>query len=143
GPDGRVALAYDVYNDGDYDVHFQILAGGGASKVQVVAGSSRFEARPSVAYDAAGRLWVAYEEGPEQWGKDSGALARTGNPLYSDRSVRVACLDADGTLKRPAAELPSSAVGNPGAQSSPEVTQRNERATRYAHPQLGLDGNGR
>jgi hypothetical protein len=142
GPDGKAALAFDVYNDGDYDVQ-AVVAKGNTNTVQIVASSSRFEARPSVAYDAKGRLWVAYEEGPEQWGKDSGALARTGNPLYSDRSVRVVCLDTDGTLKRPAAELPSSAVGNAGAQTDPAVTNRNERSTRYAHPQIGIDGKGR
>jgi hypothetical protein len=143
GPGGKAALAFDAYRDGDYDVHVAVFDGAANPAERVVAGSSRFEARPSVAYDAKGRLWVAYEEGPEQWGKDSGALARTGNPLYSDRSVRVVCLDTDGQLKRPAAELPTSAVGNPGAQTSPEVTRRNERATRYAYPRVGIDGKGR
>ena len=41
---------------------------------QTIAGSPRFEARPSACYDAKGRLWIAYEEGPEKWGKDFGAL---------------------------------------------------------------------
>ncbi|HEY1381744.1 MAG TPA: hypothetical protein VGF55_33405, partial [Gemmataceae bacterium] len=142
GPGGKVAVAYDLYYEGDYDVRVVVFDGGNSSE-HVIAATSKFEARPSVAYDAKGRLWVAYEEGPEQWGKDSGALAKTGNPLFSDRSVRVVCLDTDGTLKRPAAELPSSAVGNPGSQSGPEVTNRNERSTRYAHPQIGIDGKGR
>src|SRR5207247_9434259 len=92
-----------------------------------VASSSRFEARPSVAYDAQGRLWIAYEEGPKNWGKDSGALFHTGDPLYSDRSVRVVCLDTDGQLQRPIAELPTSTVGNPGAQVDQATTNRNEK----------------
>ncbi len=142
GPGGKTALACDVYRDGDYDVQVFVFDGNNRSE-HYAARTSRFEARPAVVYDAKGRLWIAYEEGPEQWGKDSGALARTGNPLFSDRAVRVVCLDADGTLKRPAAELPTSAVGNPGAQSSPDVTQRNERATRYSSPRIGIDGKGR
>ena len=28
-----------------------------------IAATSRFEARPSLAYDPKGRLWIAYEEG--------------------------------------------------------------------------------
>jgi hypothetical protein len=143
GPNGKTALAFDVYRNGDYDVQVVVFDGTSSSTEHWVASSSRFEARPSVAYDAQGRLWIAYEEGPEQWGKDSGALARTGNPLYSDRSVRVVCLDTDGKLKRPMAELPTSAVGNPGAQVEATVTNRNERATRYSYPQLGIDGKGR
>ena len=35
-----------------------------------MAGSAKFEARPSLACDAKGRVWIAYEEGDEQWGKD-------------------------------------------------------------------------
>jgi hypothetical protein len=142
GPGGKSALAYDIYHSGDYDVNVVVFDGAN-NKEHVVAGSSKFEARPSIAYDARGRLWIAYEEGPELWGKDSGALAKTGNPLYSDRNVRVVCLDTDGTLKRPTAELPTSNVGNPGSQFAPEITQNNERATRYASPRIGLDGKGR
>src|SRR5207244_3649994 len=121
-----------VYRDGDYDVQVLVFEGAQNPSEHWVATSSRYEARPSIAYDGQGRLWIAYEEGPVQWGKDSGALAQKGDPLYSDRSVRVVCLDTDGKLKRPVAELPSSAVGNPGAQKGPAVVNRNERATRYS-----------
>src|SRR5262249_31036615 len=47
GPDGKVAVAYDYYKDGDYDVHLQLLDGG-RSTAYTVAASPRFEARPSV-----------------------------------------------------------------------------------------------
>ena len=74
GPEGKWAVAYDEYQQGDYDV----FVSEGRTKENLntplkVAGSARFEARPSICYDAAGRLWIAYEEGPEQWGKDYGA----------------------------------------------------------------------
>ncbi len=107
-------FACDGYIQGDYDVllPYQATIGKVIQKNIPAASSPRFEVRPSICYDAKGRLWIAYEEGPEKWGKDSGALAHGGDPLYSDRSVRVVCLDTDGTLKRPA-ELPTSHVGNP------------------------------
>jgi hypothetical protein len=110
-------------------------------KEYVVAGSSRFEARPSVCYDPAGRVWVAYEEGPELWGKDYGALdSDDGEPLYSSRSVRVVCVEADGKFTKPAAELPAAEVAKP---KIPFDGARYERATRYAYPQIGIDGKGR
>src|SRR5262249_13914500 len=112
GPDGKVAVAYDVYHDGDYDVHVAVLDGERVTD-HAVAASPSYEARPSVAYDAHGRLWIAYEEGPEKWGKNYGALDEDkGHPLYSVRSVRVACL-AEGKLLKPAAELPTSRPAGP------------------------------
>jgi hypothetical protein len=146
GPEDRWQVGCDGYIGGDYDVQLpyqgnRTRASGG--RQAPVASTLRFEARPSICYDAKGRLWVAYEEAPEKWGKDSGYLGHGGEPLYSDRSVRVVCLDSDGKLKRPAAELPSSKVGNPGAQEGQEKVHHNETATRYAYPRIGLDGKGR
>jgi hypothetical protein len=133
-PDGKVALAYDVYKDGDYDIQVTVLDGADRTSY-VAAGSPRFEARPSLAYDAKGRLWVAYEDGPEKWGKDYGALdANDGSPLYNVRSVRVACI-VDGKVMKPAADLPTAGVEG--------QAQMNFQSPRYAYPKLGLDGKGR
>jgi hypothetical protein len=137
-PRGQVAYAYDAYQRGDFDVavptgqasaHSEVL-----TKPRIVAGTPRFEARPSLCYDPQGRLWIAYEEGPEKWGKDYGALdADDGYPLYNQRSVRVVCLQ-DGKLFRPAAELPTS---------TRQGHQPDEGTPRYAYPRLGIDGLGR
>jgi hypothetical protein len=67
GPDGQVAVACDIYAHGDYDI-FVATVKGDATSVTPVAVSPKFEARPSIAYDGTGRLWIAYEEGPEGWG---------------------------------------------------------------------------
>jgi len=148
-PDGRIALANDTYNEGDYDVKAWIGKGDigikdDAAKKKghvTLAASSRFEARPSICYDAKGRLWIAYEEGPEKWGHDFGALAGDSEPLYSSRSVRVVCLE-DGKLMKPVAELPTSEVKAPVSGVAGR-TRSYEAATRYAYPRLGLDGKGR
>ena len=77
-----------------------------------VASSPRFEARPGLAVDKGNRVWIAYEEGDENWGKDYGSLAPgKGNPLYSARSVRVVCLDTDGKLAIATAEAEWKVVG--------------------------------
>ncbi len=142
GPKGEHASLYDIYDEGDYDV-LASLKQPGKDELQVydIASSPRFEARPSACYDAKGRLWIAYEEGPEKWGHDYGALAEGGEPLYSSRSVRVVCLE-DGKLMKPVAELPTSKVKAP-VTGVPQTTQNYEKATRYAYPRLGLDGKGR
>jgi hypothetical protein len=142
GPGGEVAVAYDLYNHGDYDVQLLLYRPGFTPvRPATVAGSSRFEARPSLAYDPQGRLWIAYEEGPQEWGKDYGALAADqGDPLYSSRSVRVVCVQ-DGKLFQPAAELPTSEAKKPNPVNGLPINY--ERPPRYSSPQLGIDGKGR
>ncbi|MCS6852513.1 MAG: hypothetical protein NZ700_15240 [Gemmataceae bacterium] len=135
GPSGA-ACAADHYADGDYDVVVRRL--GVAANPLPVAASSHFEARPSLAYDPQGRLWIAYEFGPPQWGKDFGALVDRGNPMYFARTIRVVCLH-NGQLFRPAAELPPLA----DRTASPDTGQRIEGIPRYAYPRLGIDGKGR
>jgi hypothetical protein len=108
---GRVYVAWDSYDRDNYDV--QLHVAGPQTKTISVADSPRFEARPSLYCDASDRLWIAYEEGDEQWGKDyasSDGFRKVGlekNPgfaLYVNRTVKVKCL-VDGTLKQPAGEL--------------------------------------
>jgi hypothetical protein len=143
GPAGQVAVAYDTYRDGDYDVHAIVDVHGKKPLGKPIAALSRFEARPAIAYDARGRLWIAYEEGPERWGKDFGALGKNdGKPLYNERSARVACLDGDRLL-RPAAALPTSENPPPMIPFDIRVATRFEKTPRYAYPKIGIDGKGR
>jgi hypothetical protein len=142
GPKGEWQVACDAYVGGDYDVDLPFegtatRASGG--RHSPVAESSRFEARPSIVFDSTGRLWIAYEEGPELWGKDYGALDDSdGSPLYSSRSVRVVCRHNGKVFQAP--ELPTASVANP---KMPFDGPTFERAARYSNPQLGIDGKGR
>ncbi|MGO9471798.1 MAG: hypothetical protein ACLQVF_47560 [Isosphaeraceae bacterium] len=117
-PTGNVFVAWDTYERGNYDVRLRSTAEG--AKAVDVASSNRFEARPSLACDAAGRVWIAYEEGDENWGKDySNAtperipVHQGGFPLYLGRTVRVKCLDADGSLKQAAGSLEDALPAGP------------------------------
>lgn len=142
GPNGAVAVGYDVYRDGDYDVHVAVVENGKATD-QAVAATARFEARPSLAYDASGRLWVACEDGPPDWGKDYGAQdGNDGHPLYDSRGVKVLCL-ADGKWQRPTAELPAFENKAPSLPFEGQVGPTYERGKRHNNPRLGLDGKGR
>ncbi len=63
GRDGSVHIAYDTYLAGNYDVMLRTRRSDGTwGKTVAVAASPRFEARPRLAVDNAGRIWVAYEE---------------------------------------------------------------------------------
>jgi hypothetical protein len=134
-PRGNVHVAWDSYDQGNYDVRLRTI-GQADSPVVVIAGSSRFEGRPSLACDRDGRLWIAYEEGDEQWGKDyahAGSVTNVGlakNPgfaLYVNRTVRVKCL-ADNRLHVTAGALEQAFAGH------------NER--NKSLPRLAVDGEG-
>jgi hypothetical protein len=149
GPSGEIALAADMFRGGDYDVRVIVgEAKEGADRAAPpfdgwAAASARFEARPSACYDPQGRLWIAYEEGPEKWGRDYGALVTDqGSPLYSERSIRVVCL-VDGKWLRPAADLPTSTNPRPSELAGGHGWPNYEAAPRYSNPRLGLDGGGR
>jgi len=108
---GKVYVAYDTYDRDNYDVHVAMLAGGTVTTITVAA-SARFEARPSIVCDRQDRLWVAYEEGDEQWGKDFanpmfrkiGLQENLGRALYQKRTIQVKCL-VDGKVMQPAGDL--------------------------------------
>jgi hypothetical protein len=139
GPKGEIIAAYDSYNQGDYDIltyTFDSLTD--SSGNHPIVTSSRFEARPSLTFDPKGRLWLAYEEGPENWGKNFGVFDDRGNPLYFARTVRVVCVE-NGKLMRPVAELPPLSPH----LACPDTGQKAEKIPRYAYPQIGIDGKGR
>ncbi len=95
---GDVAIAWDTYDKGDYDVWYRRLRA--TQKIEMdppvaVAATPNFEARPSAAFDARNRLWIAYEVSTPRWGKNFGAYETTGTPLYEDHDIRVKCFDGD------------------------------------------------
>jgi hypothetical protein len=112
--DGRVAIAWDTYDQGDYDVWVREFdAEGKGLAAQPAANSANYEARPSITYDLQNRLWVSWELSGATWGKDWGALVHDkGIPLYRDRQIGLRIL-ADGKWLSP--EKPVSS-GLPGAR---------------------------
>ena len=102
---GKLSVAWDSYRNGNYDIFMRTATGPDTwSKEMPVAASARYEAYPSIAYDPTGRLWVAYEEAPEGWGKDFGAYETTGIALYQGRAIRIRGLkDGNWITTSPAA----------------------------------------
>ncbi len=131
---GKVYVGYDTYEKDNYDVHVTEIAGM-TPQTTVIAGSANFEARASLVCDKQNRLWVAYEEGDEQWGKDYstvdftkvGLASNPGRPLYLKRTVRVRCL-ADGKVMQPAGDLQAALA---------ERTANNRSVPRLAFDEAG------
>jgi hypothetical protein len=146
-PRGKVAVAWDSYRNGSYDVYARIASGPGNWGNEIpVAATARYEAYPSIAYDQQGVLWIAYEEGSENWGKDFGAHDTTGVPLYHARVISLVGLNTAGRLIKPSVDpgtvLPGEAVINEDAYSKqsdaagwnkPDPTAVSKRAPN-AHP---------
>ena len=124
---GNVFVAWDTYERGNYDVRLRSTADN--AKTIEVASTPRFQARPSIVCDGSGRVWIAYEEGDPNWGKDYSSetpakvpVTQRGNPLYLFRTIRVKCLDTDGTLKQPPGSIADALpAGSPRGLSCPRL----------------------
>jgi hypothetical protein len=97
---GRIHIAYDSYASGNYDVMLRSRGADGRLAPPIkVAGSTAYEARPTIAADARGRVWIAYEERSANWGKDAVNLIQgPGSSLYREAKVAVVCVDGTRVL---------------------------------------------
>lgn len=131
---GKVYVGYDTYEKSNYDVHVAEISGD-AVKTHVIAGSARYEARVSLTCDKQDRVWIAYEDGDEQWGQDfsNGEFAKIGlkgnpgRPLYQKRTLRVRCL-TNGQVMQPSADLQAALL---------ERTANNKSLPRLAMDDAG------
>ncbi|MCX7012853.1 MAG: hypothetical protein NTW86_09900 [Candidatus Sumerlaeota bacterium] len=98
---GDVAFVWDTYAKGDYDVYARVWSKNRLGEPIPIAATLQGESRAGATYDRDGRLWVAYEESPVNWGKDSGYLAKIGARLYQSRAT-VVRVWANGQLMEPA-----------------------------------------
>jgi len=132
---GNIFVAFDTYEEGNYDIRLLLFNEASPDKKQIVpiTKSPLFEASASVACDLQDRVWIAWEERGPNWGKDTGAYYRDkgGNPgstLYNGGAwVRVACWQ-NGQLLYPA-----------------DVTENLPRRLRNfnSYPRLAVDRSGR
>ena len=144
GPDGQVAVAYDVYQRRRLRRRCVAVIDGDKVTEHVVAGSPKFEARPSLAYDAAGPALDRLRGRPRAVGQGLTAPSTPTTAIRSTAaaSVRVVCLAGRQAASSPPPNCPTSGddadISGDGANFASY-----EYARRYAYPQLGLDGKGR
>ena len=107
---GRVSIAWDTYEKGDYDVWVREFVDCKAQDARPVANSADYEARPAMTYDRDGALWISWEKSGPSWGKDWGAYAKDGIALYRDRQIGLAVLQ-NGQWMEPAGNLEAALPG--------------------------------
>ena len=124
---GTAWVAYDSYANGNYDVFLSGVRDGAVTVPEMaVAATGRYEAKATLAVDRADRVWVAWEAGGANWGKDTGFNIRASQPgvrIGADREVLVAAY-AGGSLRttaRPLQSVFSAAAGTPKWTYQPHV----------------------
>jgi len=88
--DGTVYVAWDGYATGSYNIYLRPVRNGKPDPLIPVTSTNRIHAHPSLAVDRQDRLWMAWDEGPENWAKDTGFLLTGGTGIYEARTIRVA-----------------------------------------------------
>jgi hypothetical protein len=149
---GRVAIAWDTYDKGDYDVWVREFSGDQPGAAQPVANTEKYEARPALTFDLEGRLWITYELSGPTWGKDWGGLIRDkGIGLYRDRQIGLRVLDA-GKWVEPMTSLTKALPGArkrrgpanlPVNRPEPEATTRRAGQEAEANPANTYNNLGR
>lgn len=154
GDQARVAVVWDTYDAGDYDVLArEFTLSGSAGDILTVVNSTKYEARPTACYDAAQRLWVAYEEGGPSWGKDWGAYdPNDGIGLYKQRQIAVRVRDGS-VWKQPAASIAlalrvsgkkgkagTAGAANEASQAQPSAAENSRKAGEEAGEDPGKRG---
>ena len=138
-PNGDIAISWDTYDKGDYDVYMRRLHMTDQITMDdpiAVAATNKFEVRSSIAYDSQNRLWIAYEVSGPKWGKDWGIYDTSGIALYQNHTIQVRCLvgnDLFATTDDVARVLP----GTP----APEVFMPTSRMNYTPQPDADLAAN--
>ena len=139
GSNGAVQVAWDSYDRGNYDVLMRRVDRD-LGEIREIAATPFFEARPSLATDNDGRVWIAYEVGEEGWGKDQGLLVdedrQAGSMLNRERLVQVRVL---GSGQMSAAQ-PELATLFPARARLHYTKTKNPS---LSSPQLAVDARGR
>ncbi len=142
---GAAWIAYDSYRNGNYDVFLVAMQDGEpVTEEMAVAKTPFFEARASVAVDWEDRVWVTWERGGANWGKDNGYNYKYSLP---DSRTDLPC----GTCFGPGVMLGAErevqmrvfSGGRLQAPAQPLQSAFDSEAGRYVYrPQVFLDGNG-
>ncbi|MBI5684083.1 MAG: hypothetical protein HZC54_03290 [Verrucomicrobia bacterium] len=151
---GNVAIAWDTYEKGDHDICVALRGADGAfGKATPVAATLDFEVRPAVAYDGQGDLWIVWEQSGENWGKDFGALKKTGIGIFTGGRSLGSKVLRNGTewLQPPPIVAAPAVVAGKGkgkgkaraAKSAGARTQGARQQMAPCFPRLATDAQGK
>ena len=111
---GSVAVAWDSYRNGDYDIYSRRIDGRGQlGPPQPVSATRLYEANASAVFDQQDQLWIAWEESGPNWGKDTAKeSSNEGTRLHTDRKIRLRCWK-EGSWHRLRQDLQSTFLNLP------------------------------
>ncbi|MEQ8763744.1 MAG: hypothetical protein RL885_07450 [Planctomycetota bacterium] len=145
-PDGRLAVAWDLMTDEGSAIRTRVGNGDTWEAPIELTRTNRYAGRPSVDFDSAGRLWIAWEEGAEGWGRTYRGNARVWNnatvssgPLHRLRTLQLRALERDGQVREP-----KDAIPMPSFVDLSKLEDRRPNAdgfgVYYERPQVVVDG---
>ncbi len=142
---GEAAVAWDSYRHGNYDIFLRRFVDGELGPLQRITASPDFQAHVSLVYDHRDRLWMAWDNGGPNWGKDHygiNGIHRGESGLYFHRQAQVRVLDR-GRIAKPAAPIDHRFPPSPITGSWMALGLESARRTYTEYPLLQVDGKGR
>lgn len=138
---GTVHVAWDSYENGTFDVFLRSRRDGRWGDVVSVAQSAAFEGRVALATDRQDRVWIAWEEDGDNWGKPfrGNVIQDHSGPLHRYRLIRLAVMERDGRLSRFDDRLPMPSVDAALARHG----SAGRTGAFYERCELAVDGAGR
>lgn len=146
---GRAWITWDSYRSENggaptYDVLFRTYSKSGLGAVQTISATPFAEMRTSVAVDGRDRVWVAWEQGGVNWGKDTGYanpqhhiwLRPGGSRLYGPPDSRSAL------YRRPRLAVFEGGQWREPARPLETAWPDELRQNLYMSPRVAVDGNG-
>lgn len=144
---GECTVVWDAYDGESFSVRARTFDGRKWGKPVAVTDTKAFEGRPAVTYDAGGRIYLSWEEGAINWGKEYRGSLREADklndvfgPLHRFLLLRVARLSPAGEVRRLALPLPTVEVA---AAREGAVAGRERLGVYYERGQLAVDGANR
>lgn len=148
GAAGEALIVYDSCREGNFDVFLARVAPGGEVQTIPAARSKRYEGRAEAAVGPDRKtLWIAYESGVKNWGKDLGSEWRaTGGGLQYDRRICLDSIDLASGERAFVADITPlipdlrAVLGQPGSNSVclPEI-EMDERGDVWIFYRYGTD----
>ncbi len=154
----QIHVVWDVYDGESFNVRYRRWQEGAWGEIADLASTAAFEGRAQVVEGERNRVWVAYEEGSENWGKHYYSRQGRGEPrgyyemdqkkgpLHTFRSLRILSIapNESGTLQQ------NSLIEPLPMPSIEQALQRENRPNHvdrmgafYERAQLCRDSSGR
>jgi hypothetical protein len=143
---GKLFVAWDTYRQGNYDVYLaEVNPEDFSSNIRPVTSTPAFEGHATMDADGQGGVWIAWENGGDNWGKDLPGTLGAESRGYKRMPVTVTPNDGRGLHSRD--KFVGVAHYRDGQFTKPAQSIRSVLQGRmqqfHEYPRLSVDGAGR